>query len=111
MYNLGFAWFTVAAVLLSLVWSTGSTGALELVILRMVQAIGGALLMANSAAIITDAFPADQLGLALGINMVAGDLRLFLGHPRRRAAVPGRAGAGCSWPTCRSGSSARSGPT
>ncbi|MGD0198968.1 MAG: MFS transporter [Solirubrobacteraceae bacterium] len=79
MYNLGFAWFTVGAILLSLVWSKGSTGALELVILRMFQAIGGALLMANSAAIITDAFPAEQLGLALGMNMVAAIVGSFLG--------------------------------
>jgi MFS family permease len=79
MYNLGFAWFTLGAILLSLVWSTGSTGALELIGLRMFQAIGGALLMANSAAIITDAFPAEQLGLALGMNMVAGILGSFLG--------------------------------
>jgi MFS family permease len=79
MYNLGFAWFTISAILLSAVWSTGSTGALELVILRMVQAIGGALLMANSAAIITDAFPAEQLGFALGMNMVVGILGSFLG--------------------------------
>ncbi len=79
MYNLGFAWFTVGAILLSLVWSKGSTGALELVILRMFQAIGGALLMANSAAIITDAFPSEQLGLALGMNMVAAIVGSFLG--------------------------------
>ena len=79
MYNLGFAWFTIGAILLSLVWSKGSTGALELVILRMFQAIGGALLMANSAAIITDAFPSEQLGLALGMNMVAGIVGSFLG--------------------------------
>ena len=79
MYNLGFAWFTVGAILLSLVWSTGSSGALELVILRMFQAIGGALLMANSAAIITDAFPSEQLGFALGMNMVVGILGSFLG--------------------------------
>ena len=79
MYNLGFAWFTVSAILLSLVWSTGTNGALELVILRMVQAIGGALLMANSAAIITDAFPAEQLGFALGMNMVVGIVGSFLG--------------------------------
>src|ERR1019366_7005564 len=79
MYNLGFAWFTVGAILLSCVWSTGSNGALELVLLRMFQAIGGALLMANSAAIITDAFPSDQLGFALGINMVAAILGSFIG--------------------------------
>ena len=79
MYNLGFAVFTVASILLSLVWSTGANGALELVIMRMVQAIGGALLMANSAAIITDAFPSDQLGLALGTNMVAAIFGSFFG--------------------------------
>jgi len=79
MYNLGFAWFTLGAVLLSVVWSKGSAGAMELVILRMFQAIGGALLMANSAAIITDAFPADELGLALGMNMIAGIFGSFLG--------------------------------
>jgi MFS family permease len=79
MYNLGFAWFTLGAILLSLVWSTGPAGALELVFLRMFQAIGGALLMANSAAIITDAFPAEQLGLALGMNMVAMIIGSFLG--------------------------------
>jgi MFS family permease len=79
MYNLGFAWFTLGAILLSLVWSSGSAGALELVFLRMFQAIGAALLMANSAAIITDAFPAEQLGFALGMNMVAGIVGSFLG--------------------------------
>jgi len=79
MYNLGFAWFTVASILLSVVWSTGATGAMELVIFRMVQAVGGALLMANSAAIITDAFPAEQLGFALGTNMMAAIVGGFLG--------------------------------
>ncbi len=79
MYNLGFAVFTVASILLSLVWSTGANGALELVLMRMVQAVGGAMLMANSAAIITDAFPSEQLGLALGINMVAAIFGSFFG--------------------------------
>ncbi len=79
MYNLGFAVFTLGSVLLSLVWSHGSAGALELVFLRMFQAIGGALLMANSAAIITDAFPSEQLGLALGTNMVAAIFGSFFG--------------------------------
>lgn len=79
MYNLGFAWFTLGAILLSLVWSSGSTGALEIIILRMFQAIGAAMLMANSAAILTDAFPAKQLGLALGTNMIAAILGSFLG--------------------------------
>jgi MFS family permease len=79
MYNLGFAWFTVASILLSVVWSTGATGALELVIFRMVQAVGGALLFANSAAIITDAFPSEELGFALGTNMMAAIVGGFLG--------------------------------
>ncbi len=79
MYNLGFAWFTGASILLSVVWSTGSTGAMELVIFRIVQGVGGALLFANSAAIITDAFPSEQLGFALGTNMMAAIVGGFLG--------------------------------
>ena len=78
-YNLGFAWFTVGSILLSVVWSHGSAGALELIIMRMFQAVGGTFLMANSAAIITDAFPSEQLGLALGINMVAAIFGGFFG--------------------------------
>ncbi len=79
MYNRGFAWFTVGSIMLSFVWSHGTTGALELVLMRMFQAIGGALLMANSAAIITDAFPSEQLGVALGTNMVAVIFGSFFG--------------------------------
>ena len=79
MYNLGFLVFTVASVLLSLVWSTGPTGALELIVLRMVQALGGAMLMANTAALLTDAFPEDQRGLALGLNQVVGLAGTFVG--------------------------------
>jgi len=79
IYNLGFAVFTLAAVALSLVWSQGSAGAIELIGLRMVQAVGGAMLMATSAALLTDAFPANQRGFALGINMIAGMAGSFLG--------------------------------
>jgi MFS family permease len=79
IYNLGFAWFTLGSILLSVVWSHGSAGALELVFMRMFQAIGGTCLMANSAAIITDAFPSEELGLALGINMVAAIFGSFFG--------------------------------
>jgi MFS family permease len=71
MYNLGFVIFTLGSILLSLTWSTGAMGATELIAFRVVQAVGGAFLMANSAAILTDAFPYNQRGLALGINMVA----------------------------------------
>ena len=70
-FNLGFAVFTVFSVLLSVTWMKGSDGALWLIIMRALQGVGGAMIMANSSAIITDAFPADQRGLALGINGVA----------------------------------------
>src|SRR5260221_2360517 len=66
MYNAGFAIFTVASIGLSLTWSTGPTGAMELIVMRVVQGIGGALLMANSTAILTDAFPVEQRGMAMG---------------------------------------------
>jgi len=79
MYNLGFLVFTIAAIMLSLVWSTGPTGALELIGLRMVQAVGGAMLMANTAALLTDAFPEEQRGLALGLNQVVGLAGTFVG--------------------------------
>ena len=79
MYNLGFLVFTIASVLLSLVWSTGPTGALELIGLRMLQALGGAMLMANTAALLTDAFPEEQRGLALGLNQVVGLAGTFIG--------------------------------
>ncbi len=71
MYVLGFAIFTIASALLSLVWTTGTTGALELIGLRTVQAIGSAFLFASSAAILTDFFPSDQRGFALGVNQLA----------------------------------------
>ena len=79
MYNLGFLIFTAGSILLSLTWSTGPTGAIELIVFRVVQAIGGAFLFANSAAILTDAFPANQRGLALGINMIAALAGSFIG--------------------------------
>jgi len=71
MYNLGFAIFAVGSVMLFLVPNTGTLGAWELVGFRVVQGIGGAFLFANSAALITDAFPHDERGKALGINQVA----------------------------------------
>ena len=79
MYNLGFLVFTVASILLALVWSTGPAGALELIGLRMVQAVGGAMLFANTAALLTDAFPEQQRGLALGLNQVVGLAGTFIG--------------------------------
>jgi MFS family permease len=79
MYNLGFVIFTVGAILLSVTWSTGAAGAIELIVFRVVQAVGGAFLMANSAAILTDAFPINQRGFALGINIVAALAGSFIG--------------------------------
>jgi MFS family permease len=79
MFNAGFALFTLFSIALSVTWMTGTPGVLWLIIMRVLQGVGGALLMANSSAIITDAFPADQRGLALGLNMVAGIAGSFLG--------------------------------
>ena len=71
LYNLGFAVFTLGSVLLSITPGRGTTGATELIIFRIVQAIGGAFLFSNSAAILTDAFGHNERGKALGINQVA----------------------------------------
>ena len=79
MYNAGFAIFTIFSVLLTATWLTGTPGVLWLIVMRIFQGVGGALLMGNSNAIITDAFPADQRGLALGLNMVAAIAGAFLG--------------------------------
>ena len=79
IYNSGFLIFTLTSVVLSLDPFHGGSGALWLIGWRIVQAVGGAMLMANSAAILTDAFPARQRGMALGVNMVAGIAGSFLG--------------------------------
>ncbi len=79
IYNLGFVIYTVASLLLAVDWMTGQAGALYLVIFRIVQGVGGACLLANAAAIITDAFPANQRGMALGINNIVGVSGMFVG--------------------------------
>ena len=79
MYNLGFAVFTVGSILLSVTWMHGSAGALWMIAMRIVQGLGGAFLFANSSAILTDAFPPSERGLALGINMVAAIAGSFIG--------------------------------
>jgi EmrB/QacA subfamily drug resistance transporter len=79
MYNLGFTIFTVGSLLCAIPWSTGSAGALELILFRVVQGIGGAFLFSNSVAILTDAFPENERGMALGLNQVAGIAGSFLG--------------------------------
>ena len=79
MYNLGFAIFTIGSIFLTVTWMHGSSAALWLIIWRIVQGIGGAFLFANSAAILTDAFPADQRGTALGMNAIAAIAGSFIG--------------------------------
>src|SRR6202522_4045509 len=79
IYNLGFVVFTLTSIALSLDPMRGSGGALWLIGWRFGQAFGGAMLMANSAAILTDAFPPGQRGMALGINQVAGISGQFVG--------------------------------
>jgi MFS family permease len=79
IYNAGFALFTITSIALSLDPFDGGRGALWLIGWRVLQAIGGSMLMANSAAIITDAFPAAQRGMALGINIVAAIAGSFIG--------------------------------
>ena len=79
MYNLGFAVFTVFSILLSVTWMTGSAGALWIIIMRVFQGVGGAFLFANSTAILTDAFPSDERGKAMGINGIAAVSGSFLG--------------------------------
>ncbi|MHB1497779.1 MAG: MFS transporter [Acidimicrobiales bacterium] len=79
MYNLGFAVFAFFSILLSVDWMTGVAGTLWLIIMRIFQGVGGALLFANSSAILTDAFPPDQRGLALGVNQVAAIGGSFIG--------------------------------
>ena len=79
MYNIGFAVFSLASILLAVTWQHGSAGAMWLIIWRIVQGIGGAFLFANSTAILTDAFPASQRGTALGINSIAAIAGSFIG--------------------------------
>jgi MFS family permease len=79
MFKIGFVIFTAAALGLTLIWSRGAAGATEIIAFRMLQAVGGSMMMANSAAIITDAFPHDQRGMALGINGVSMLAGSFIG--------------------------------
>jgi MFS family permease len=79
MFQLGFLIFSIGSILLYLTPSTGDMGALEIIIFRLVQAVGAAFFMANSAAILTDAFPSNERGKALGINTVAVMAGMFLG--------------------------------
>jgi MFS family permease len=79
MFNLGFAIFALFSVVLSLTWMHGTAAAWWLIVMRILQGVGGAMLMANSSAILTDAFPSNERGLALGLNQVAGIAGSFIG--------------------------------
>jgi MFS family permease len=79
MYNLGFAIFTVFSILLSVNWLHGQPAGAFIIGMRLGQGVGGAFLFANSSAILTDAFPNNQRGLALGINNIAGIAGAFIG--------------------------------
>jgi MFS family permease len=79
MFNLGFAVFTVFSILLSITWLHGGAGALWLILMRVGQGVGGAMIFANSSAILTDAFPHDERGLALGVNSISMVAGSFLG--------------------------------
>jgi MFS family permease len=79
MFNVGFVIFTVFSLLLTITWMQGTAGALWLIIMRVFQGVGAAFLMANSAAILTDAFPEHQRGMAIGINQISGIAGVFIG--------------------------------
>src|SRR5437763_1338468 len=79
IYNLGFALFTFFSLMLTVTWMSGRAAGLWLIIVRVFQGVGAAFLIANSAAILTDAFPDNQRGFALGINQAAGISGTFIG--------------------------------
>jgi len=79
LYNAGFAVFTLGSILLYCVQGSGDYAAIQIIVFRLIQGIGSAFLMSNSAAILTDAFRKKERGFALGINQVAGLCGSFLG--------------------------------
>ena len=79
IYNLGFAIFTLFSLTLTVTWMHGRAAGIWLIVMRIFQGLGAAMLMANSAAILTDAFPPNQRGLALGVNQGAAFSGTFIG--------------------------------
>ena len=79
IYNAGFVIFSLASILLSFDPFVGGRGAMWLIGWRLLQAFGGSMLTANSLAILTDAFPTNERGFALGVNQVAGIGGQFIG--------------------------------
>ena len=78
-YNLGFAVFTFFSLMLSITWMTGHAAGVWLITMRIFQGVGAAMLMANSSAILTDVFPDNQRGMALGVNQAAAFSGTFIG--------------------------------
>ena len=78
-YNLGFAVFTFFSLMLSITWMTGYAAGVWLIVMRIFQGVGAAMLMANSAAILTDVFPDNRRGMALGVNQAAALSGTFIG--------------------------------
>jgi MFS family permease len=78
-YNLGFAVFTFFSLMLSITWMTGHAAGVWLIAMRILQGVGAAMLMANSSAILTDVFPDNQRGIALGVNQAAAFSGTFIG--------------------------------
>jgi MFS family permease len=79
IYSLGFAVFTFFSLMLTITWMTGPDAAIWLIVMRIFQGVGGAMVLANASAILTDAFPPDQRGMALGFMSVAGVSGVFIG--------------------------------
>ncbi len=79
LYNLGFAVFTVFSIMLSITWWSGSAAAIYLIVMRVGQGVGAACLMANSSAILTDAFPENERGMAIGMNAISIVVGSFIG--------------------------------
>ncbi len=78
-YNLGFAVFTLFSLLLTVTWTTGHVAGDWLIVMRIFQGVGAAMIMANSPAILTDAFPHGKRGMAMGINSAAAFSGTFIG--------------------------------
>ena len=87
-YNLGFAVFTFFSLMLSITWMTGHAAGVWLITMRIFQGVGAAMLMANSSAILTDVFPDNQRGMALGVNQAAAFSGTFIGLVLGGAAGP-----------------------
>jgi len=79
LYNIGFAIFTFGSILLYLTPDTGDAGAIEIIVFRLIQGVGAAFIFSNSAALLTDAFPPDERGKALGLNLIAALSGQFVG--------------------------------